>query len=539
MRPWEAAPCVRLALLLAILVLATPAAAYHQGHRDWSTIPDGSFAVLPGDLREFVASDGTPISYAVHMPAVPAGTRVPVILSAGPYFGHTEEPVDVPSSVRYTGFLVDNFVSHGYAVVAASVRGTGLSGGCMELMSEREARDLDELVTFLANEPWSTGAVAMTGKSYDGGTPWMVAQLGNPYLKTIVPLQGVTDQGALLYPGGAAQDRAPIFHSVVYWPFGLDMASPTQPGMYRPLDKRVGNLVCPELAEGQASALASAYTGETSLPYWEERAWRERTIANYDGSVFIVHGLRDWNVLPSQVVPFFGELPQEKKLLLGQWEHQYPDEGVFTQRNDFAAMLKAWFDSELKGLPVDTGPTVLVADGNTGAWRAATTWPDATGSRTFHLTASRAFAAEPQAPFQVPVATPAGAMNAACTSGETPNSFRAKLSEGFTVSGLPEARLVFDPPVAGSVTVSLCAGMRLVSIGSRHVLDELVPSDEVRVPQEVVIAMEPAESTFFANTTMRFTVAFEGGGVGTMGSWAPTGPGAGVLVGGEITLPTR
>lgn len=71
--------------LLAVLAPAAPSAvANHEGHRHWSTIPDGPYVIAPRVQHEMIASDGTPISYGVHLPVVPPGTRVPVILTAGP-----------------------------------------------------------------------------------------------------------------------------------------------------------------------------------------------------------------------------------------------------------------------------------------------------------------------------------------------------------------------------------------------------------------------------------------------------------------------
>lgn len=541
----------RRLLVLAIAMLLVPlASAWHQGHRHWSTIPDGPYSYASPATQTFVASDGTEISYAVFMPNVPAGTRVPVIVSAGPYFGLTEEPVNVPSTSRFTGFLVDNYVSHGYAVVPVNIRGTGLSGGCMELMSFREAKDLDELVTFLANEPWSTGNIAMAGKSYDGGTPWMVAQFGNPALKTIIPLAGVTDQGDLMYHRGAAQFRGPLFHSVVYWPFGLGLDGTYDPG-YRPLDKRVENLVCPEMVEGQALGVYSAYTGDTqNVPvltdYWQERAFRERSLANYDGSVFIVHGLQDWNVIPSQVVPFFNDITGTKKIMLGQWGHHYPDEGAATNRNDFAQILKGWFDRELKGIPTDTGPVAEVADANGGTWRAYPQWPPVPATtHTWHLSAGRQLTTGTPAPFRTPFASPAGqnvpTTAGACFQGEPATEFWTTTTTPMRLSGIGTFTVLLDPPTPGTLTASVCAGSTLIAHGGAHTFyahsNELEAWD-VGGPTDVRIDLEPAERTIPAGTRLSVALRFEGSSEASHSYWPATSPGVGVLVGGTLSLPS-
>ncbi|HET6405797.1 MAG TPA: CocE/NonD family hydrolase [Candidatus Thermoplasmatota archaeon] len=542
----------RLVVLALVLLLLPVASAWHQGHRHWSTIPDGPYSYAPPQPQTFLASDGTEISYAVFMPNVPPGTRVPVIVSAGPYFGLLEEPVNVPSTGRLTGFLIDNFVSHGYAVVPVSIRGTGLSGGCIELMSLREAKDLDELVTFLANEPWSNGNIAMTGKSYDGGTPWMVAQFGNPHLKTIVPIAGVTDQGDLLYHRGGTQFRGPVFHSVVYWPFGFGFS---QSGLspdpwYRPLDKRLENAICPELVKGQALGVYSAYTGDTqNVPvvtdYWGERAFRERTLQNYNGSVFIVHGLQDWNVIPSQVAPFFNDLQVPKKMMLGQWAHHYADEGQATNRNDFAQILKNWFDRELKGMNVSTGPTVEVADAFGGTWRTYSEWPPTPASvHTWHLSANKQLTQGAPSSFSVPFASPAGTTAHArpCMNGAGgPTYFSAVTTQPFRLSGVGSLTVLLDPPTPGTLTVSVCANNALIAHGGANTLypdsNQLEPW-AVGGPTAVRVDLEPAERTVPAGTRLSVAIRFEGGAEAGMSYWPATSPGVGVLVGGTLELPS-
>lgn len=369
---------------LALLAPALAIAAGDAEHRPWSRAPPGPYAILAATPENFTASDGTHVSYAVHMPDVPAGTRVPVILTAGPYFALEEEPVHVPSTKRLSGFLIENFVPHGYAVVAASVRGTGWSGGCQEFLSTREGRDLDELVTFLASREWSTGAVAMIGKSYDGSTPWNVARFGNPALRTIVPIAGITSAVEQHTFDGVSSPTAAIYHALVYYPYGFGVGGvggtiPVENPGRSPLD-RAANAACPEVAESVAAGSWTFATGDASTApaltdYWRERDWRAGVIERYDGSVFVVHGLEDRNVWPHQVVPFFDELPQEKKLWLGQWEHEYPDEGARTNRDDFATTLLQWFERHLKGRDVDTGPIAEVADETTDQWHSYATWP--------------------------------------------------------------------------------------------------------------------------------------------------------------------
>lgn len=85
---------------------------------------------------------------------------------------------------------------HGYAVALLPVRGAGDSGGCLGWFSPQQRADLDQAVTWLGRQAWSTGDVGMMGVSWAGSTPWMVASLGNPHLRTIVLMQGISDSVA-------------------------------------------------------------------------------------------------------------------------------------------------------------------------------------------------------------------------------------------------------------------------------------------------------------------------------------------------------
>jgi predicted acyl esterase len=317
---------------------------------------------------ELPSFDGTLISVGVHRPDIPGcpdtlegefppECRTPVLIDAGPYF--TEQSVLQLSTRPPTGIW---FVPQGYTMVYVAVRGTGGSGGCMELMSMNEQRDVDAMVTWAGTQPWSTGNVGMVGRSYDGTTPLFPAALGNPHLKTIVPISGVADLADLMFANGTSELRGSIMHSFVYWfTYGVG-AEPTS---------SAASQFCPEVAKGAALGPYAAATGDTGSAgldtYWQDRAWRERVLANYNGSLFIIHGMQDWNVNPRMVVPWINELQDagiRVKAWLGQWGHAYPDrpDEHPNVRWDWAEVLLRWLDRELKGVDVDTGPAIEVED---------------------------------------------------------------------------------------------------------------------------------------------------------------------------------
>ncbi|MBL8267705.1 CocE/NonD family hydrolase, partial [Steroidobacter sp.] len=93
------------------------------------------------------------------------------------------------------------FVQHGYAMVAADMRGTGASEGWMNQMSDVLRQDGKALVDWIAAQPWSNGNVGMMGGSYEGWSQLAVASMKPAALKTIVPKNPGWD-AFKTHPGG-------------------------------------------------------------------------------------------------------------------------------------------------------------------------------------------------------------------------------------------------------------------------------------------------------------------------------------------------
>jgi putative CocE/NonD family hydrolase len=333
--------------------------------------------------------DGATIQIGLVRPDVPEGERVPVIVDAGPYF-HPMQTLDLRACEPR---LTENFVPQGYAVALVAVRGTSDSGGCMDLFGPNEQADLDQAISWLGRQPWSSGSVGMIGISYDGGTPWEVAAFGNRHLKTIVPISGVPDVFELLFGGGTPDWRGPAVLNDIYYAQSVVFYLAGR----RP-EHTVQVTACPDYATANAAALFSAQTGEEDpFGYWAPRRPKTRIERNYRGSILLVQGLQDWNVNPGLQFPWVGRLDRsgrEVRYLLGQWGHAYPDSGQQPERPEYADRLLAWFDRWLKGREVDLGPKVEVEDSE-GRWRRAAKWPPPGRPQTLWLRSDGRLGAAP------------------------------------------------------------------------------------------------------------------------------------------------
>ncbi len=416
--------------------------------RGWSMpLEPAKYDVLPGIEATVTSFDETSISVGIFLPDIegcdwesddlPEACQLPVVMDAGPYWGDSEE------DRSFRPPLVEWLVPRGYAVVHMSVRGTGQSGGCMGFMSMDEQQDVDETITWAAEQAWSNGNVGMMGRSYDGTTPFMGAALGNEHLKTIVPISGVASVPDLMFKNGTSETRGPIMHSVVYWAFyGMGTTYGADPDDFR--IEHWSEQACPELVEGQSQGAAAFATGDTSAQYWQDRDFQQRILENYNGSIWVVHGMEDWNVNPSQVVPWISQLEEsdiETRAWLGQWAHAYPDR-MDEHRNvrwDWAQETLEWFDFYLKG-EGDQPPLTVEVEDHQYVWREEATYPPADAQDRV---------------LEVDVGT---GMTPASVQAENPVTWTSDpLEDDLRVAGLPEVRFTATPstPTGGWVVAEL------------------------------------------------------------------------------------
>ena len=314
---------------------------------------------------------------------LPDNCKVPVIAEVGPYYDDGDVDALTPAE-RLGRFLIENYVPHGFGVAQVSVFGTGESNHCMDLMGTDEQRGIDAAVTWLGSQSWSNGNVGLIGKSYDGSTPWQAATFGNPHLATIVPMSGLIGVHELMWRNGSMEARGAVMHNGVYGSFGIDG------------DADDPDNACEGYMQGYLNGPAAYLTGGmvdyAGNTYWTERSFLDRVVENYNGSIYIIQGMQDWNVDPHMAFPthqIVTDAGIETKTLAGQWAHDYPDrvsghssQGVgrgqeaypYTLRWDWADEMLYWFNWYLKGEGEAPELGVEMQD-NRGGWRFETAWP--------------------------------------------------------------------------------------------------------------------------------------------------------------------
>jgi X-Pro dipeptidyl-peptidase len=414
---------------------ATPAA-------DKPGVSPTLFGAIKKEQKLLTMKDGIVLDNWVYRPDAPG--QFPVIIESRPYFGNAD-PAASTEGQKFSKWLIHEMVPRGYVVVLHSIRGTGDSGGCYGQGGITEQTDEAATVELFAKEPYSDGKVGMIGKSYGGTTPWMAAVQKPPHLVTIVPVSGITEWYLYVANHGVWYDSGTAFNEAYPTSISLNQGpTPTQAQLDHYPEK-----ICQDLIMDEAAGVTGAATA-TEDAFWQERNYQTKeAIAKINAanvSVYIVHGLQDWNVKPDNVVDIYNQLTVPKHMQLGQWDHQYP------LRDDWGAELTRWFDHWLKGVEngiMGEAPVKLSA--SDGTWHDEADFPEARALPVaLHPTAAGKLAAEPASGAATYVATAATAKDDAAP-GQDKVVFAGPAASALTYySGAPT--LAFNATVLGPDT---------------------------------------------------------------------------------------
>ena len=322
---------------------AAPAAAAEED--DYRTTEGQSKPVYKDTVLEeyrIPTKHGT-IYGVVVRPVVPAGVKVPVILTYSPYNVLTR-PVGAVPQASLGDEIESYFVPRGYARALFDLVGTRESSGCYDHGGVAERETGVAVVEHLATREWASGKVGMIGGSYDGTTQWGTAVESPPHLTTIVPQVAIGrwydyayGQGVRFYSGNGTP---------VLFDFGFGFLPPTGVAGGTAWAEALQDHLnpCERIKHNEKAFLPDPVYDE----YWDERDYLQR-IDKVKASVLLVGSWRDYNVHPVNSYEMWRALPADlpKKLIMGQNGHSG------AQVKDNQDLYHAWFDHWLLGL--DTG----------------------------------------------------------------------------------------------------------------------------------------------------------------------------------------
>ncbi len=333
------------------------------------------------DTKLDTDSDGTPDTIAVDIvrprETDATGVKIPVIMDASPYYkccgrGNESElkTYDSNGVIAKMPLFYDNyFVPRGYGVVGVDIVGTSRSTGCGDVGGKNEVASVVAVIDWLngrntahdltgnaVTADWTTGAVGMIGKSYDGTLANGVAATGVEGLKTIVPISAISSWYDYTRSGG-------VPYSLDYMPWL---------GGYVGHDSAACDAVRQELGENDADE-SGDYTS-----FWAERD-HVKDARKVKASVFVVHGLSDYNVQPNHFGQWWTALEKyqvPRKIWLGLEEHVDPFE---FRRAEWVGELHKWFDYWLMGLHNNVmREPIATVETAPDQWTTYRSWPQRT-----------------------------------------------------------------------------------------------------------------------------------------------------------------
>jgi putative CocE/NonD family hydrolase len=357
-------------------------------HAENDRVPEGSVWTE----HYFPSSDhsGTELHADVLLPEGTAkNKRVPVILSVGPYFGHsgqtdTEGWTHTGPSSRFQDFIEGtDLFKEGYAFVMVDLRGFGGSTGCLDWGGPGEQADVKAAINWAAQQPWSTGAVGMYGKSYDAVTGLIGNDLDQRSLKAVVAQEPLWDMYPYIYSNGVARPNVT----------GTANAYNSIATLGQMADDKSHYLANSSWEKTHPECLTENSAGYR-IADKRDKHWTSRDLAKMakgsDTPLFVTQGFIENNTKPEEMQEYLDHHKGPERGWLGQWDHvrggdRVSDGRLAMGREGWYDETLSFYDQYLKGIkPTVRYPAYSVED-STGAWRAQNTWPAVERSGTIPL----------------------------------------------------------------------------------------------------------------------------------------------------------
>lgn len=256
--------------------------------------------------------------------------------------GFSHDVQDLFSGLRKSLHKFESFLqidATKYARISAHSVGTGKSSGCPTVGDMEETLAAKAVIDWLngrarafteqgslVKADWANGNVGMTGTSYDGTLPIMVATTGVEGLKAIVPIAAISSwynyyraNGLVVNPGGYIGEDADVLGYFIM---------------------RKGD--CTSELERITKTMGRE-SGDFT-PFWQDRNYL--TVAkNIKAATFIIHGQSDWNVKQKHAIDLWTALEggAPRRMFLHRGGHGS------TFAHGVPRKLQMWFDHFLEG----------------------------------------------------------------------------------------------------------------------------------------------------------------------------------------------
>ncbi|MGH4017740.1 MAG: CocE/NonD family hydrolase [Pseudonocardiaceae bacterium] len=333
---------------------------------------------LPHAVREDEAvwiklSDGVRLAARIWRPVSSDDEPVPVVLEFIPY---RQRDLTARRDSIHHPYLA----GHGYACVRVDLRGSGESEGVLtgEYL-EDELSDAQEVLAWLAEQPWSNGRSGMMGISWGGFNALQVAGRRPPGLGAIVTASSTDDRYAddVHYMGGCLLSDNLSWASTMF----AYNSCPPDPAVVGERWREMWH----ERLEGSGLWLDEWLRHQRRDGYWRHGSICEDFTA-VQCPVLAVSGWADG--YSNSVFRLLSELDVPRKGLIGPWSHKYPHLGEPGPAIGFLQEVVRWWDRWLKDVdngvmdePMlriwmqDSVPPSTAYEERPGRWVGEPSWP--------------------------------------------------------------------------------------------------------------------------------------------------------------------
>jgi putative CocE/NonD family hydrolase len=312
--------------------------------------------------------DGVTLAASLYMPTGGSALdKFPVLLEYLPYRkddGTVER--DYP--------LHTYFAHRGYVTARVDIRGTGASEGRIpgREYSQIEQGDCEQVIAWLARQPWSTGKVGMFGISWGGFNSIQMAMRRPPALRAILAMCATED----LY-----REDVHYFEGMIHVDeFEVDM------------DLEQGMSRAPDFPLDDKTLKTRFDSAPWSLIYMQHQRdgafWHEpvRSLDDIHVPVFMIGGMLDG--YRDSIPRMLEHLKVPMKAIIGPWNHTFPDDAVPGPSIEWRREAVRWWDYWLKdhatGIMQEPQTAVYMQHWHppdlklqtiSGDWRNEASWP--------------------------------------------------------------------------------------------------------------------------------------------------------------------
>jgi uncharacterized protein len=431
--------------------------------------------IVPWFAPLFAAEPPSPPTYGVHMVNAWIPMKDGVRLATTLYMPEGAKPGEkFPALLDYLPYRKDDataagdypknafFARRGYVGARVDIRGFGASEGrpTDREYSEQEQADGEQVIHWLATQPWSNGKVGMYGISWGGFNALQMAMRNPPELKAIIAIDATEE----------------LFHDDIHYIDGLMHVDEFELNM----DMAPGITGAPDYTLDETALGPRFEAAPWSLEYFRHQRdgkfWRTpvRPLSEIRVPSFVIGGLADG--YRDSIPRMLEQVKAPVRALVGPWNHSFPNNADFGPRIEWREDAVRWWDYWLKGR--DTGvlqdPKLVIylrhyfppdpnLEGVPGEWRSEKAWPpEKQTTSNFYLRANHTLstssgeAATHQLKYVPSIGVEAGFWWGELLSDQRPvDAFSlvydsAPLEEEFAIMGRPHALLkaAADAPLA-------------------------------------------------------------------------------------------